>query len=359
MNKNILDNKKIVSIPQGDLFGKKSLKTFSIQNRRYLGNKHKLLKFIEEIINTECEVKNVICDVFAGTGVVGHYFNNRQNTVISNDILASNFVCLNAFLNTDFDYIDSISEKIGYLNSLKADKENYFSEHFGGTYFSESNAKKIGLIREEIEKVSNETEKNILLCSLLYAVDKVANTVGHYDAYRKDLDMNGEIILLLPQIDWVANKKNRTHKKDANALVREIECDVLYIDPPYNSRQYSDAYHLLENLTDWNKPKVLGIAKKMDRSHIKSKYCLRDATDAFRDLIQNAKCKYILMSYNNTGESKDDRSNARISDSDIMEILESKGKVKVYEKDYRPFTTGRSINNAHTERVFFCAVNEK
>ena len=64
---------------------------------------------------------------------------------------------------------------------------------------------------------------------------------------------------------------------DSNILANEIKGDVVYIDPPYNSRQYSDAYHLLENLALWNKPEVFGKAKKMDRSHIKSKYCSKDA----------------------------------------------------------------------------------
>lgn len=342
------------------LFAQPEIKTFSIQNRRYLGNKHKLLQFIDEIIKKECPDSKVFLDIFAGTGVVGSSFNRNDTVVIANDILSSSFACLNTFLSTDFDYKEQVAQKIWHLNNILPKSANYFSEHFGGTYFSESNARKIGLIREEINKIAtSEIEKNILICSLLYAMDKVANTVGHYDAYRKELDTINPIVLLVPDINWQANHKNLIYKKDANKLVREIECDVLYIDPPYNSRQYSDAYHLLENLTDWNKPKVLGVAKKMDRSHIKSRYCLRDATDAFADLIENAQCKHILLSYNNTGESKDDRSNARISDKDIIRILKSKGKVKVYEKTYRAFTAGKSNGIGNTERVFYCKVTKK
>ncbi len=336
------------------------LKTLGIQNRRYLGNKYKLLEFIEEIVEKECKNSKTFCDIFAGTGVVGSHFNKQDITVIVNDILSSSYVCLNAFLKTDFDYKKDISERINYLNNLNPKDENYFSSNFGGSYFSKSNARKIGFMREKIKKIAeSEQEKNILLCSLLYALDKVANTVGHYDAYRKQLDMTSPIELLVPEIDWRANRKNQIYKRDANQLIREISCDVLYIDPPYNSRQYSDAYHLLENLVDWKRPKVLGIAKKMDRSHIKSKYCLREATDTFEDLIKNANCKHILMSYSNTGGSKDDRSNARISDYDIMRILKSRGQVKVFEKTYRAFTTGKSNGNGHTERVFYCKVNKK
>lgn len=332
--------------------------TFYIQNRRYLGNKYKLLDFINEIIQKECADSKVFCDVFAGTGVVGLNFNKKNNSVIANDILSSSFACLNAFLVTDYDYFDQISKKIDLLNLVKP-KDNYFSDNFGGTYFSLENAQKIGAIREEIDKISgSDLEKNILLCSLLYATDKVANTVGHYDSYRKKLDSIKPLKLMVPNIDWKSNKKNKVYKKDANALVREIKCDVLYIDPPYNSRQYSDAYHLLENLIDWDKPEVQGKAKKMDRTHLKSKYCLKEAQETFADLILNAKCKHILVSYNNTGESKDGRSNAKIKDEDILKILKSRGKTKVFEKNYRVFTTGRSKGEGHTERVFYCRIEE-
>ncbi len=190
-------------------------------------------------------------------------------------------------------------------------------------------------------------------------MDKVANTVGHYDAFRKKLDMTKPLKLLIPNIDNSHNINNEIYKMDANKLIRKINCDVLYIDPPYNSRQYSDAYHLLENLAKWEKPEVFGKAKKMDRSHIKSEYCLKSAINAFKDLINNAKCKHILLSYNNTGFSKDGRSNARISDENILKILQSKGDIEIFERDYKAFTTGKSSDNNNVERIFYCKVKEK
>ncbi len=332
---------------------------FQLQNRRYLGNKYKLLGFIEDIISDKCGKINSFCDIFAGTGVVGERFNDPEIKIISNDFLSANYACLQSFLGTSTDVQDNIAQKIDHLNSLNSAEENYFSKHFGGTYFSKENAKKIGKIREEIEKISNnDNEKNILICSLLYAMDKVANTVGHYDAFRKDLDMLQDVKLLIPSIDYRNNKNNEIYREDANALIRKISCDVLYIDPPYNSRQYSDAYHLMENLAQWSKPEVVGVAKKMDRSHIKSAYCLKNATQAFEDLIRNAKCKHILLSYNNTGDSKVGRSNARMNDKDILRILNNKGDVEIFEKDYKAFTTGKSNGDDNAERIFYCKVTK-
>lgn len=332
---------------------------FQLQNRRYLGNKYKLLGFIEDIVNEKCNGFNTFCDIFAGTGVVGDRFNEKNVKVITNDLLASNYTPLKTFLgisNIDF---GEIERKIDLLNSLEANKDNYFSKHFGDTYFTLDNARKIGEIREKIEEIAkDDDEKAVLITSLLYAVDKVANTVGHYDAYRKKLDTVQTVRLLIPDFDPEINFGNEVYKEDANQLIRKISCDVLYIDPPYNSRQYSDAYHLLENLVTWKKPAVYGKAKKMDRSHIKSDYCLKSAAKAFSDLILNANCKHILISYNNTGESKDGRSNARIKDEQITRILKSRGEVEIFERDYKAFTTGKSDGNGHTERVFYCKVTK-
>lgn len=332
---------------------------FQLQNRRYLGNKYKLLGFIEDIVNEKCNGFSTFCDIFAGTGVVGDRFNEKNVKIIVNDLLASNYIPLRTFLGTSKVDFSEIERKIDLLNKLKANEDNYFSKHFGDTYFTIDNARKIGAIREKIEEIAeNDNERAILISSLLYAVDKVANTVGHYDAYRKKLDTIQSVRLLVPDFDPEINVDNEVYQEDANQLIRKISCDVLYIDPPYNSRQYSDAYHLLENLATWEKPAVFGKAKKMDRSHIKSAYCLKSAAKAFADLISNANCKHILVSYNNTGESKDGRSNARIKDEQITEILKSRGDVEIFERDYKAFTTGKSDGDGHTERVFYCKVTK-
>lgn len=332
-------------------------KRFDLKSRRFLGNKYKLLGFIEDIVNEKAPDLKVFCDIFAGTGVVGQRFNRCDRKIISNDILASNYVPISAFLKTTRIDEKWLGETLNLLNCLEVEEDNYFSDNFGGTYFTESNAKKIGKIREEINRITeDEQEKNLLLTSLIYATDKVANTVGHYDAYRKKLDTLIPVKLLFPNIHPEMNYNNEVFRQDANILIRKIECDVLYIDPPYNSRQYSDCYHLLENLTEWKTPLVSGKARKMDRSHIKSKYCLKSAVVTFQDLIDNANCKHILVSYNNTGESKDGRSNARISDDEIIQILNRKGKVEVFEREYKAFTTGRSKTDGHIERVFYCKI---
>ena len=344
---------------QLSLAGTTHIRTFAQHSRRYLGNKHKLIQFIREIVAAKCPRYQSVADVFAGTGVVGAAFNAPDMRILTNDLLLSNYVCLDTFLGAQVDRHRRIVEMVDHLNHIPLGKTNYFSYHFGGRYFSQENARKIGSIRTEIDRiVADDTEKNILLCALVYAVDKVANTVGHYDAYRKRMDMLQSVQLAVPAIDVNSNSNNEIYCEDANQLIRRIDCDVLYIDPPYNSRQYSDTYHLLENLTAWEKPAVKGVACKMDRSHIKSRYCINDAANALADLVQHASCRHILLSYNNTGDAMNGRSNARITDAEIMDILAAKGDVEIFSQQHKAFTTGKNVAEDNAERVFYCRVKD-
>lgn len=184
-------------------------------------------------------------------------------------------------------------------------------------------------------------------------MDKIANTCGHYDAWRRGIIF--EKHLNLPVLNVPAkNKNNRCFNENANELVKHIKADLIYIDPPYNSRQYSDTYHLLENVARWEKPPVYGVALKPDRKNLKSDYCTLKAVDVFEDLIKNCKAKYILFSYNNMAQKGNERSNARISDEDIFRILNAKGKVEVFSKKYKAFTTGKSNIRGNEERLFLC-----
>lgn len=331
--------------------------SFEIKSRRFLGNKYKLLDVIESIVREKCGSITSFCDIFSGTGVVGERFNAPGIKLIANDTLMSNYIPLATFLLTRTLDMNQLSEKINYLNRMRVRTDNYFSEHYGNTYFTLENARIIGAIREEIECITeSETEKNALITSLLYATDKVANTVGHYDAFRKKFDRIQSVMLLIPKIAQEHNLHNEVYHEDANTLIRKLSCDVLYIDPPYNSRQYCDTYHVLENLATWQKPPVFGKAKKMDRSALKSAYCRNDAPQVFRDLIEHATCRHILVSYNNTGFSKDNRSNARITDKEIISILQEKGSVETFEQDFQAFTAGKNDTTGNAERIFYCAV---
>lgn len=340
----------------------KTEKIFKITNRRYLGSKTKLLSFISKTIEKEKIVFTSFLDLFAGTGSVANYFNDGKKKIILNDILECNRCIYSAFFgNQKIDY-NKLSSLIDNFNKDSFLENNYFSINFSNTFFSEKNCKKIGSIRQEIDnfhhmKVINSREKDYLVASLIYGMDRIANTVGHYDAFRKDGDLTKELILYPLDIPASEiNTNNEIFKMDANELVKKIECDLVYIDPPYNSRQYSDAYHLIENVATWKKPKVYGVARKMDRNGLKSKFSENSAPRVFAKLIQDLKCKYIIVSYNNMGLKGTGRSQAKISDVEIIRNLEQKGKVSIYETSFNQFTTGKSKADDLKERLFVCKV---
>lgn len=336
-------------------------KTTKINNRRYLGNKYKLLPFITRVVAEECENINTIADIFAGTGAVASAFTDKK--IITNDLMYSNYICHVAWFSSENYSEERIIELVMYYNSVVVEKDNYMSENFANTYFSYEDCKKIGFIRQDIEDrfikgEINERERALLITSLLYGMDKIANTCGHYDAYRQGVAFEKHLELSVPQPDTNLNENNICYNMDTNELMPDIEADLVYIDPPYNSRQYCDAYHLLENVARWNKPEVFGVAKKMDRTALKSDYCTQKATDAFEKLIDATHAKYILLSYNNMAEKGNDRSNAKISDEDILRILRRKGTVKVFTEDYKAFSTGKSEIKDNQERLFLCKCYE-
>lgn len=340
------------------------MKMFSINNRRYIGSKARMIDFIDEVIKKEKIEYSSFLDLFGGTGIVGDHFNNQSTKVYVNDLLKSNYISYQAWFGNEKVDKKKLNEYINKYNNLSNLEDNYFSVNFSNTYFSKDNCKKIGYIRENIESEYlnnniNSRERAILITSLLYAMDKIANTVGHYDAYRKNGSLDKELELFM--LDLKSNKNNKNNKifnEDSNELVKNLKADVVYIDPPYNSRQYSDAYHLLENVATWEKQEVFGVAKKMKRNGIKSKYCSVSAPLAFKDLIENIDAKYIIVSYNNMGTKGAGRSQAKISDEDIMSVLNNKGKVKVYETDFNQFNTGKTNIDNHKERLFVCKVGK-
>lgn len=337
-------------------------KTTKINNRRYLGNKYKLLPFITKVVEEECNNINTVADIFAGTGAVASAFIDKK--LITNDIMYSNYICHVAWFSSETYSREKIVELISKYNKLHVFEDNYMSDNFSDTYFSLEDCRKIGFIRQDIEdkytsgKI-NFRERALLITSLLYAMDKIANTCGHYDAYRQGVKFKKHLELSVPEPEVNLNVNNVCYNMDTNELAPEIEADLVYIDPPYNSRQYCDAYHLLENVARWEKPEVFGVARKMDRTVLKSEYCTQKATFAFENLIESIHAKYILLSYNNMANKGNDRSNAKISDEDIMRILRKKGEVKVFAEDYKAFSTGKSDIKENQERLFLCICHDE
>lgn len=338
---------------------------FDIQNRRYIGNKFKLMDWISELIDENCPNCHSFFDVFAGTGSVTDFVFDKYDRFIVNDFLYSNNIIYKAFfMNEEYssDLINKIKEKYQNLDSKKID-DNYVSINFGNKFFNYDDALKIGYIREDIEKLYkkkkiNEKEYAILVSSLLYSLDRIANTIGHYDAYRKIKEIKSTFVFELINPKSLNKKKViEIYREDSNDLSKRVKCDIAYIDPPYNSRQYSRFYHVLENITEWKKPELFGTALKPKEENM-SDYCKVSAPIVFNDLIQSLDAKYIVVSYNNTYDSKSNSSKNKIALDEITTILSSKGETKIFEKKYKAFDAGKTDLDNHKEFVFITKVKK-
>lgn len=339
--------------------------TIAIHSRRYLGAKTRMLDFLEEVIMTASGKFDTFWDAFAGTGVVAHRFQALGKTVTTSDLLLCNVTTMRAFLEarTAPDY--AIASLLRELEDLKAEGEgaDYFAGHFGDTFFDAHTARQLGAARDQLVAWAVDGHidpfvHQVLLTSLLYAADRAANTCGHFDAYCKTAPKVRVLKLLLPEAPALGTSPTCVLHGDANMFVRIVKADAVYCDLPYNSRQYIDSYHLLENLARWTRGPVEGKARKMvDRQAGKSDYCSRvKAAAALQDFVSRVQCKHLFLSYSNMGNKGDPRSNACIADEDIWRILRSRGETTVHERAFPHFSAGKREIKGHTERVFHCRV---
>jgi len=274
----------------------------------YIGSKAKLLPFIESsiasIVANESGSK-ILCDLFAGSGCVGNYYAQKGYTILSNDAEYYSYVLNRATLQTP--NLQGIDDIIEALNALPL-REGLMFEHYclgggsGRNYFSDENAQKIDAIREGIEAYKeNEPLYFYLLASLLLSADKVANTASIYSAFLKQLKPLACAKLHLQAFPYTpSHASHQVFCEDANHLVSNLKGDILYLDPPYNRRQYGANYHILNTIArnDTFIPK----GKTGVRSYVSSPYC-KNATAllALEDIIQKARFEWIVISYNDEG----------------------------------------------------------
>ncbi|MDH3002283.1 DNA adenine methylase [Pasteurella multocida] len=331
---------------------------YLIENRRYIGNKTKLTQWIKQLILSHTSSNGTFFDVFAGTGSVANALSSHFQRVLVNDVLHANRVIYQAFWGVgevDEAKIQHIAQTI---QTWQPDDlpNNYFSDNFGGKFFSEAAAKQIGFAREYLGSLNlTPKEHSILLASLIYSADKIANTVGHFDAYiKKDIAPKP---LPFDLVNWSIKEKFQIFQQDANQLVRQQSADVVYLDPPYNSRQYSRFYHVYETLVKWNKPILSGVAMKPPAENM-SDYCRSNAPTVLADLVANVQAEYIVVSYNNTYFSKSNSSRNKIELQQIVDTLNSRGQTQTFTQEHRAFNTGKTEFSNHQELLFITKITD-
>ncbi|WP_037318204.1 DNA adenine methylase [Salegentibacter sp. Hel_I_6] len=316
----------------------------------YIGSKHKLGDFIKSTVKevvSEDLSQMVFCDLFAGTGSVGRNFKTSVKSIISNDvefysyILLKNYIENHQKINTE----DLLTE----LNNLKGKPGFIFEEYSENgrgnrLYFSETNGKKIDAIRQKIEKWKlfkeiGENQYFFLLASLLESADKVANTASVYGAFLKKVKATAhKEFKLIPANFEFTNNSHQVFHQDANQLIKTIEGDILYLDPPYNARQYGANYHILNTIAKYDTFVPRG--KTGLRDYYRSNYCRRgEVKNSFQDLLKNANFRYIFFSYNNEG---------LMPSEEIKKIMSRFGNYDLVTRNYKRFKADSTENRMHT-----------
>ncbi len=323
----------------------------------YIGSKLTLLPFLKDVFERVKDGdEKTFCDIFAGTGAVGRHFKSLGFKVIANDLQYYAYALNKAYLEInetpDFAALrkrfakelknypsllnDSAQEVLAFINDVPGVvgfiTENY-SPVGGRQYYTQENAEKADAIRQKIEqwrkrKLLTEQEYFYVLCSLLEAIDQVANTASVYGAYLKKFKASALKPLRLKPLELTNHVSDcRAWNRDANELINEIECDVLYLDPPYNHRQYGANYHVLETIAAYDNPALKGVTGM--REYPKSNYCRKDAAySAMENLIRKAKAKHILVSYNDEGV---------MTFEELQAILGLRGTPQIFQTNYNRF----------------------
>lgn len=374
----------------------------------YLGNKRKLIGFIDEVVSVviQKDLKEVeeprFLDMFSGTGVVSRYAKLKGFQTFANDletyarVLSYPYIELNtsdfndifykvvqkySLKSSNKDYYQAV---IDYLNSLTKIKNNdnlYFSIHYAPKdtnnsnfenerlFYTQENAYHIDCILEELNSgLFCEKSKNIILASLLCEMSVHINTSGVMKGFHNGFGgPNGDAKLRimspikLEKLPKLNGKIGKVYSKLAENLFEEENLDVMdvvYLDPPYNCHQYSANYHLLTTAVQYDfynpGPVEKGSRAGIRKDHNRSVFCAkRQAKESFEKLLKTLKAKWVLVSYNNEGI---------ISQKDMKNMLSkvSNGNVFCLEKDYAKFRGSRNNKDNHKvkEHLFVANLSE-
>jgi adenine-specific DNA-methyltransferase len=344
----------------------------------YIGSKWSLLSFLEksilEIADKDCRS---FCDLFAGTGAVGKHFKEKGFEITANDMQYYSFILNRHYIgNTGMLAFENLRELLPEIPTFNIDKRalficNYLTsippvEGFiynnyclGGTrgedaerlYFTDENGKQCDAIRIKIEdwykeNLISENEYFFLLATLIENIDKLANTASVYGAYLKKIKKSAAGKLQMnPAVQISGNPHQQVFCEDANTLISKIKGDILYLDPPYNHRQYAANYHLLETIAKYDAPALKGKTGLRNYSEQKSDYCMKSKVSAsFEALIQQADFKYIFLSYNNEG---------LMSLDEVKKIMSQRGEYGLFTKEYSRFKADKTENRQHKANSTF------
>lgn len=337
---------------QFNIFGNKILAIPKTEGIKYAGSKLKILPYIVQILSELDDVENVL-DGFSGTTRVSQALAQLGYNTTSSDISVWSEVFGNCYLLSKKPN-SFYQEIINHLNSLKG-YNGWYTEHYGAELsgikrpFQAKNTRRLDAIRDEIEKLKLDwIDKCVILASLIYALDSVDSTLGHYVAYLSKWSQrsHNDLFLKLPKRFQIFGK-HKVIRNDIFDTVSKGSFDLVYLDPPYGSNnekmppsrvRYASYYHIWTTIINHDKPEVFGKAnRRVDSRDGVAASVFEEfrknndgsflAMEALRKLIQTTNSRYILLSYSSGG---------RATKQELNEIIDESGKLlKAVEINYK------------------------
>ncbi len=342
------------------LFPSINVVTPKTQGIKYAGSKLKLLSQIISLLD-EIEVRSVF-DGFAGTTRVSQAFAQLGYQVTSSDISDWSYIMGTCFLKSQKpkSYYQDI---IDHLNSIKG-FDGWFTENYGGIVGREGNAiqhdglkkpwqvhntRKLDAIRDEIDNLNlSDVDRSVILASLLFAMDKVDSTLGHFTSYLKKWSPRSyqEVTLKVPNL-FVHDNDNHVIKGDIFNTIKNVKTDFAYFDPPYGSNnekmppsrvRYASYYHIWTSIIKNDKPELFGKARRRkDTSDLIATSTFEEfrkndqgdyiAVNAIDKLIERANARYVALSYSSGG---------RATSEQLNKVLSNHGKlIRTIELDHK------------------------
>ena len=346
----------------------------NIQRLNYIGSKFKLLEWIDSIIKEKTgwnDFKNKkIADLFSGTGIVSLYFRNLDANITANDVELYSYIITKAFICSS--YNDKLQSIIYDLNNQNGGIIGYVTKNYSPyddndrKFFTVENAMKIDYMRTQIEELKNELSENeyiFLLASLIISADTISNVPAVYGCYLKNFKDKAKKTLILKPIHNIIYKNEYSVVYNYDVMSNEMFdilqntlFDAVYIDPPYNERQYSKNYFPLNIIAKTpeelqNEPPLKGKTGIPTDCFISS-FCRKNnaVEQSFITLLKNINSKWIFISYN---------SESILTKDEMINILQEFGEVSVAEKEYKRFKSFQYNKDVSIKEYLFCLLKDE
>lgn len=333
----------------------------------YLGNKRKLLDFIEEqVLVVKKKLKKdklVMLDGFSGSGVVARMLSGHASELHTNDLEMYADTSCGCYVKQPngpqkekiakhIERMNELAEKGPYVEGLMtkyyAPKNTESPKKGEVCFYTRENAKIIDTLRNYIEKKVENELTDWLLGPLLVQCAINCNSMGHMSSFFKDskdigtfhnTDSHWNRVSKPIRVEcpvWSPEPcKVTCHNQSTNDLIKKLKgpFDLIYYDPPYNQHEYSHKYFLL-NVIATNKKankwtEVTHMPDSTERNHsdfTKEESAIKSMTELIADSLEVS--KYIMISYNDEGI---------ISAKNWKQILDPYDYVKL-KKRYKRFT---------------------